>query len=123
MDRTPIQRSRHDVRLLYEYTNAQFYKIPAEGAPATRIGADFDEDPFLATWTPKGIFLVGWERTERRLYKVDPTTGCTSVHVDVPERIRSVDFTPDGGTVALVARTSTTLDVYRSSSDRSGLHR
>jgi dipeptidyl aminopeptidase/acylaminoacyl peptidase len=112
------QSSGPDTMSVY-YTNALFYKIPADGGTATRIAADLDEDPFLAAWTPEGIFLVGWERTKRRLYRVDPNTGRTSVYVDAPDRIWSVDFTPDGGTLALVGRTSTTLDeIYRSSSNR-----
>jgi dipeptidyl aminopeptidase/acylaminoacyl peptidase len=101
------------------YTNAKFYKIPADGGEPTRIAADLDEDASITAWTPKGLYLVAWERTNRRVYRVDPNTGRTTVFADTPERIWSVDFTPDGRSLALVGRTATTLDeVYRSSVDR-----
>jgi dipeptidyl aminopeptidase/acylaminoacyl peptidase len=112
------QSSGPDMSSVY-YTNGLFYKIPAEGGEPTRIPVDLDEDPFITAWTPRGIFLVGWERTNRRVYRVDPSSGRTEVFTDSPDRVWSVDFTPDGRTLALVGRTTTTLDeVYRSSAGR-----
>ncbi|UCF41045.1 MAG: S9 family peptidase [Gemmatimonadota bacterium] len=112
------QSSGPDMGSAY-YTNGRFYKIPAEGGEPTPIRVDLDEDPFMAAWTPRGIFLVAWERTNRRVYRVDPNSGKTEVVADAPDRIWGVDFTPDGGTVAFVGRTATTLDeVYRSRVDR-----
>jgi dipeptidyl aminopeptidase/acylaminoacyl peptidase len=111
------QSSGPDPSSVY-YTNSRFYKIPVGGGEPTRLAADLDEDPFMTAWIPSGIYLVGWERTKRRVYRVDPATGGTEVFADDPERIWSIDFTPDGQNLVLVGRTATTLDeVYRSSTD------
>ncbi len=97
------------------YTNSKFYKIPAGGGDIVQLAADLDEDPFITAWTPRGIYLVGWERTKRRVYRVDPNTGRTEVFASIPDRIWSVSFTPDGKTMSLVGRTDGSLDeVYRS---------
>ena len=101
------------------YENSKFYKIPAAGGELTRLAADLDEDPSIAAWTPRGIYLVSWDRTNRRVYRVDPNSGRTEVFADTPDRIWSVSFTPDGNTMSLVGRTDTSLDeVYRSSTRR-----
>ena len=109
------QASGPDIGSAY-YTNGLFYKIPAAGGTATRLECDLDEDPSITAWTPSGIYLVGWERTKRRLYRMDPNSGRTVAVASSPDQIFSVDFTPDGETVALVAREEGSLDeVYRSS--------
>jgi dipeptidyl aminopeptidase/acylaminoacyl peptidase len=101
------------------YTNGLFYVVPSEGGEPRPIAEDLDEDPFITAWTRDGIYLMGWERTNRRVYRVDPNSGRTEMFADNPDRIWSLDFTSDGRTVALVGRTSTTLDeVYRTSTNR-----
>ena len=101
------------------YTNSRFYKIPSGGGEIVQLAADLDEDPFITAWTPRGIYLVGWERTKRRVYRVDPNTGRTETFANIPDRIWSVSFTPDGRTMSLVGRTDGSLDeVYRSSVSR-----
>jgi dipeptidyl aminopeptidase/acylaminoacyl peptidase len=112
------QSTGPDVASAY-YTNGMFYKISAQGGEPTRIPVDLDEDPFIAAWTQRGLYLVGWERTNRRVYRVDPNSGRTEVFAGTPDRIWGVDFTADGKTVAFVGRSATTLDeVYRSPVDR-----
>ena len=101
------------------YTNGFFYKVPAAGGTPTRIECDLDEDPFITAWTPSGIYLVAWERTKRRVYRMDPNSGHTTAIAADPDQIWSVDFTPDGETMALVARQEGSLDeVYRATVDR-----
>jgi len=112
------QASAPDLASAY-YLNGLFYKIPADGGTPTRLAADLDEDPFIADWNPRGIYLVGWHRTKRKVYHVDPNSGRTSEFAVSPDQIFSVDFTPDGQTVALVGRTEESLDeVFRSPVDR-----
>jgi len=101
------------------YTNGLFYKVPANGGTPTRIECDIDEDPFITAWTASGIYLVGWERTKRRLYRMDPNTGRTSTVTPSPDQLFSVDFTPDDRTMVIVAREEDSLDeVYVSPVDR-----
>ena len=98
------------------YTNGLFFKVPAAGGAPTQIECDLDEDPMITAWTPSGIYLMGWERTKLRLFRMDPNSGRTSAIGTSPDQISSVDFTPDGATVAIVAREEGSLDeIYRSS--------
>jgi len=96
------------------YTNGLFYKVPAAGGSPTQIECDLDEDPMITAWTQDGIFLMGWERTKLRLFHMNPISGRTSAVGSWPDQISSVDFTPDGSTVAIVAREEGSLDeIYR----------
>ncbi len=112
------QASGPDIGSAY-YMNSLFYKVPADGGNPVRIDCDLDEDPSVTAWTHRGIFLIGWERTKRRVYRMDPNSGHTSAIATAPDQIWSVDFTPDGEVMAIVAREEGTLDeVYRASVDR-----
>ena len=111
------QASAPDIASAY-YLNGLFYKIPAEGGAAVQLVSDLDEDPFITDWTPSGIYLVGWQRTKRRIFHMDPNTGRTTEYATAPDQIFGVDFTSDGSTLALVGRTEESLDeVYHSSAD------
>jgi dipeptidyl aminopeptidase/acylaminoacyl peptidase len=112
------QASASDINSAF-YLNGLFYKIPAEGGTPVQLASDLDEDPFITAWTPSGIYLVGWQRTKRRVFRMDPNSGRTTEFATSPDQIFSVDFTPDGRTLALVGRTEQSLDeVYHSSADR-----
>lgn len=101
------------------YLNGLFYKIPAQGGVPVQLASDLDEDPFITAWTPNGIYLVGWQRTKRRVFRMDPNSGRTTEYAASPDQIFGVDFTPDGNTLALVGRTEQSLDeVYHSPADR-----
>ncbi len=100
------------------HLNGLNYVIPSDRGEPRRIAEDLDENPFIAAWTPDGIYLSGWERTNRPVYRVDPGTGRTELFVNTPDRVWAIDFTPDGRHLALVGRTATTLDeVYRSATE------
>jgi dipeptidyl aminopeptidase/acylaminoacyl peptidase len=108
------QAAGPDVTAVY-YTNGLFYKIPAAGGTPTRLAVDLDEDPSVTAWTPTGIYLVAWQRTKRQVFRVDPNSGHATAVATTPDQIRSVDFTPDGRTMALVASDGRSLsEVYRS---------
>jgi len=112
------QASAPDVTSAF-YLNGLFYKIPAEGGTPVQLESDLDEDPFITAWTPNGIYLVGWQRTKRLVFRMDPNSGRTTEFATSPDQIFSVDFTPDGRTLALVGRTEQSLDeVYHSPADR-----
>jgi len=112
------QASGPDLGSAY-YTNGLFFKVPAAGGAPVQIPSDLDEDPFITDWNENGIYLVGWERTKRRVYRMDPNTGRTSAIGDTPDQIWSVDFTPDGETMVMVARIEGMLDeVFHTSVSR-----
>ena len=111
------QASAPDLASAY-YLNGLFYKIPAEGGTPIRLAVDLDEDPFMTAWAPSGIYLIGWHRTKRKLYRVDPNSGRTTEFAASPDQIFSVDFTPDGRSLALVGRTQESLnEIFHSEVD------
>jgi dipeptidyl aminopeptidase/acylaminoacyl peptidase len=96
------------------YKNNQLLKVRADGGIPVRLAADLDENAGLAHWTPRGVFLLAFHQTSRRLFRVDPETGRTTPFATAPDFIQSVDFTPDGRSMALLAQTATTMgEVYR----------
>jgi dipeptidyl aminopeptidase/acylaminoacyl peptidase len=100
------------------HSNALFFVVQVEGGEPRQIAQDLDEKPFIRAWTRDGIFLMGWNRTNRPVWRVDPDTGHTDVFAAEPDRIYSIDFTADGSELALVGRTASTLnEVYRSSTE------
>ncbi len=106
------------------YTNSKFFKIPAAGGEPIRVASDFDEDPGVLDWNARGIFLIGWQKTKRQVLRVDPETGRTEPFLTEPDQIWSVDFTADGETLVVVARSPSTLDeVYLSSGAAAPLER
>ena len=97
------------------YKNGQIRKIPADGGESVQLAADLDEWPSSATWTPNGIFLLAWQKTNRHLYQVDPNTGKTTIWLKSPDNIWSMDFSKDGNSFAFTGRTATSLtEVYKS---------
>jgi len=96
------------------YKNGQILKIRVDGGAPVRLAGDLDEDPGQVRWTPAGMFLLAFQKTRRQIFRVDPETGSSAVFATAPDFIQTMDFTPDGGTMALLAQTPATLaEVYR----------
>ncbi len=112
------QASAADIESAY-YLNGLFFKVPADGGTPVQLMSDLDEDPYIADWTPSGIYLVAWQRTKLSVYRMDPNSGRTTAFATTPDQIWDIDFTPDGETMTLVGRTEQSLDeVYHSATDR-----
>jgi dipeptidyl aminopeptidase/acylaminoacyl peptidase len=81
--------------------------------------SDLDEDPYITAWTSSGLYLMAWQRTKLRVFRMDPNSGRTTEFATTPDQIFGIDFTPDGQTLTLVGRTEQSLDeVYHSATDR-----
>ena len=57
------------------YKNNQVAKVPAGGGDPTRLAGAFDENIGDLSWTSDGIRFVAWQKTDRDLFRMDPTTG------------------------------------------------
>lgn len=91
------------------YRNGHLMKVAASGGPAMELAADLDERKSGVEWTPTGLWVTAWRKTERHLYVVDPTTGRARPFATTPRIIWGIEFSADGTTAALVASTPTTL--------------
>lgn len=101
------------------YRNGQLLRIPAEGGTATRIAAGFDEQMGGLVWTPAGIYFTAWQKTSRRLFRMEPDSWTIRPLGSEDLRIGGTSFSTDGRTVAFSATTSATVfEVYRTAVDR-----
>ncbi len=96
------------------YLNGELARIPADGGEIEILTASFDEDLGGAVWTEAGIRFAASERTERKLYTLDPDSRAVEA-LALPTRIvGSWDFTPDGQTLAFTGQSAESLsEVYR----------
>ncbi|MEJ2204455.1 MAG: S9 family peptidase [Gemmatimonadota bacterium] len=96
------------------YLNGELARIPSGGGSIEVLTRGFDEDPGGATWTEAGIRFVASDRTERKLYALDPESGMTREMPLPTPVVGSVSFTPDGTAMAFTGQSGESLaEVYR----------
>ncbi|NJL29110.1 MAG: S9 family peptidase [Thermoanaerobaculia bacterium] len=96
------------------YKNGQIWVIPTAGGEPHRLAADFDEDPSDLEWAQSGIYFLGWQRTQRRVFRIDPASGQAEAVLTQPDLISGYAVSPDGQSFALSGFTATTLpEIYR----------
>ncbi len=67
-------------------------------------------------WPSQGIRFTSWQRTETKLFSLDPESGAIELVADVPRNIFGLDYSADGSQVALTAATPLTRpEIYRTS--------
>jgi dipeptidyl aminopeptidase/acylaminoacyl peptidase len=97
------------------YRNAKLARIRHEGGTPEILTPAFDENPRPVAWNASGIWFLAARRTAINLYHLDPKSRTIVPHITKPDVIEAADFSDDGGTVAFVGRTATTLgEIYRS---------
>ena len=102
------------------YENPELARVPAEGGPVEVLTGDFDGSPSAVDWLPdgRGVRFTAWERTHRKLYRLDPASGEVAAVADSPRVVRSVSYSKDGERVAFVGERRRRLpEVYRTESD------
>jgi dipeptidyl aminopeptidase/acylaminoacyl peptidase len=96
------------------YLNGELARIPAAGGKIEILTTAFDEDLGGAVWTEAGIRFAASERTERKLYTLDPDTRMIEALTLPTPIVGSWDFTPDGRTLAFTGQSAASLsEVYR----------
>jgi len=95
------------------YETEQYARVPTDGGPPTPLAEDFDANLSDLHWTPQGIYALAWQKTKRRLVRVDPGSGGVSVVGTTPNRIHQIDFSADGTEMAFTGQTASTLrEIY-----------
>jgi len=69
-----------------------------------QLGKNLDEDLGGMTWRATGIFTSVWNKTNRVLYRIEPTTGDHTVHLQHPDQIFGVSFSKSGDRFAMTGR-------------------
>lgn len=101
------------------YRNGHLMKVSVSGGEPMELAADLDEWKSGAQWTPAGLYITAWQKTERQVFVVDPATGRTRRFATTPRNIWTLAFSADGGTAAFTGSTPTTLtEIYRTPVDR-----
>ncbi len=100
----------------YFYRNNRVFRQPiTPGTKPQQVAADFDENIGNLSWTPEGIFFLGYQKTKRHLYRIDPVSGRFSQVAGLPDQIGGVHFSKNGQRIAFTASSATTLpEVFRS---------
>ncbi len=102
------------------YENSELARVPAAGGRIEVLTGSFDGNPSAVDWLPdgRGVRFTAWERTYRKLYRLDPSTGEIAAVADTPRVVRSVSYSKDGGQVAFVGESRRRLpEVYRTETD------
>lgn len=94
--------SAEDLGAAY-YTNTRLMVAPRAGGPQKEIGETFDENMNVIEWNKNGIYFTAWNKTERKLYLLDPIQDQFKTVLDQPERINGVSFSKDGQKFAFTA--------------------
>ena len=96
------------------YLNSRLWKVPSAGGEPVALAHDLPESVGSYRWTERGIFAAVWNRTDRTVYRIDPSSGTFREFASTPRRVWGFDFSANGGTMALSAATDTSLtELYR----------
>jgi dipeptidyl aminopeptidase/acylaminoacyl peptidase len=92
------------------YLNTRLWKIRSTGGgDPVPLAAELDENLWSYWWTEAGIFVVAWQGTDRRIFKVDPESGGHVEFAAAPAQIWGLDFSADERMMLVNASSATTL--------------
>jgi dipeptidyl aminopeptidase/acylaminoacyl peptidase len=92
------------------YLNSRLWKISSTGGgDPIPLAAELDENLWSYWWTKSGIYVVAWQGTSRRVFKVDPESGGHTEFAAHPAQIWGLDFSADESLVLVNASSATTL--------------
>lgn len=95
------------------YTNDNFFRINLDGSGNQALAEEFDENIYRLNWTDQGILGVAWQRTKRKLVKIDPGSGNAELLELGPDRIIALSCSKDGKKIAFTGREDEKLtEVY-----------
>ena len=125
VDRRPIWSPDGDWVLFWSqqdtasYRNGELARFAPGGNKIEVLTESFDEHPSAVAWTREGIWFVAGQRTERKLFRLDPESGRVRSPGDMPAIVNNVDVSADGNSVTFIGAGSTSMgEVYRTSTRR-----
>ncbi len=92
------------------FLNSRLWKIRSTGAgDPIPLAAELDENLWSYWWTKAGIFVVAWQGTDRRVFRVDPESGSHMEFAAEPAQIWGLDFSANEQMMLVNASSATTL--------------
>ena len=78
------------------YLNGKLFRINLDGSKNKQLAKDFDENLSGTEWNENGIYAQGWQKTDRHLLRIDPTTGNVKIIGKTTKRIRGFSMSTNG---------------------------
>jgi dipeptidyl aminopeptidase/acylaminoacyl peptidase len=99
------------------YKNDRYFRAPLNGDEPVELASDFDENLDMGAWSESGIHAIGWQKTHRLAYRINPADGkVTPIHND-HKRILNATYSKDGNRMAYLVQENDGLpEVYISDS-------
>ena len=85
------------------YLNSKMFRINIDGTENTQLGKDFDENISRVKWIDVGIFGMAWQKTKRKLVRIDPKNGKARIITETPYKILDYSFSSDEKRLAFTA--------------------
>lgn len=105
-----LYESDMDNRTSNYYENGRYFTLNLETGSTTELATRFDENLSRWQWTNDGMFAVGFEKTVRHLFHIDPETGVVTKHLDKLRFVFDFDVRADGKTFVLGAENGDDLE-------------
>ncbi|MEL6674390.1 MAG: S9 family peptidase [Bacteroidota bacterium] len=84
------------------YLNSRYFRINVDGSGMQELAKDFDENISSMRWTEAGIYGIAWQKTDRKMIKLDPKNGKVSMLPSPFARVGSYSVAKDGETFAVI---------------------
>ena len=108
-----LYSSALDNRTSNYYKNGKLFIMSVNGGTSMQIAKGFDENLGNLKWTPQGIYATAWQKTQRHLFKIDPTTGVVHTMLQSPAQIYGFTTNKAGNRLSLYGETGKDLrEVY-----------
>ena len=84
--------------------NTKVFSVRLSDKSSRQVAKDFDENPNGFSWKSSGIYFTAWNKTNRPVYKIDPSSGVVATFLSAPSQIFGVSFSRSGDKFAFVGR-------------------
>ncbi|MEM8897352.1 MAG: S9 family peptidase [Bacteroidota bacterium] len=96
------------------YLNRKLFRINIDGSRNKQLAKDFDENLSGTEWNENGIYAQGWQKTDRHLLRIDPTTGNVKIIGKTTKRIRGFSMSTNGKYLAFAGANDDDLpEIYQ----------
>lgn len=96
----------------YYYKNSRYFRINVDGNNIKELAKDFNENLSGLTWREKGIYATAYQKTERKLFVMNPDNGSVKTVLTEPSRINSFSISLNGRIAFSAADANMLSEIY-----------